>query len=85
MENGKLNAASHLINETYIGIRNIDKREWRFLLKSCVKEKPTMTIMHVAYDHIVLAISVLLASTFHVKLEFLDGFIERSIIVKALV
>jgi hypothetical protein len=44
-----------------------------------------MTTMHVAYDHIVLAISVLLASTFHIKLKFLDGFIERSIIVKALV
>ena len=41
-------------------------------------------MMHGAYDHIVLPISFLLASAFHVKLEFLDGFIECSIIVKAL-
>lgn len=48
------------------------------------QKKSMMTMMYGAYDRIVLPVSFLLTRAFHVKLEFLDGFIEGSIVVKTL-
>lgn len=41
-------------------------------------------MMHDAHNGIVLPVRVLLSCAFNVDLKFLDGFIEGSIVIKAL-